>query len=253
MRPSRSLLTAAVAGALVLAVGCSGPNPVTDAVAGGEASVAAAPAELVPVTLGVPPGLGQEPLDEPRTALVPPGWTLSVFARVPEARLATWAPDRTLLVSVPDEGRVVRLTPDGRGGAAVSTLLEGLNQPHGMAFAGSTLYLAQSDRVDAYAYDGGRATAPRPVVTGLPDKKSPDLRGAYAHALKSVALGPDGAVYVSVGSTGNISEAGPDVDAAARVDPAGPAGWRCRPSRSRPGSGTAPGSRSRRTARCGAG
>ena len=110
-----------------------------------------------------------------------------MFARVPEARLAAWAPDRTLLVSVPDEGRVVRLTPDGRGGAAVSTLLEGLNQPHGMAFAGSTLYLAQSDRVDAYAYDGGRATAPRPVVTGLPDKKSPDLRGAYAHALKSVA------------------------------------------------------------------
>jgi glucose/arabinose dehydrogenase len=207
MRPSRTLLAAALASvALVAATACSGPNPVTSAAAGGEAPAAAAPAGLVPATLSVPQALAQDPLDTPRTVQIPAGWTMSVFARVPEARLAAWAPDRTLLVSVPEDGRIVRLVPDGRGGAAASTLLSGLNQPHGMAFTGSTLYVAQSDRVDAYAYADGRATAPRPVVTGLPDAKSPDLRGAYAHALKSVAVGPDGAVYVSVGSTGNISE-----------------------------------------------
>jgi glucose/arabinose dehydrogenase len=43
------------------------------------------------------------------------------------------------------------------------------------------------------------------VIDGLPDAKSPELRGAYAHALKSVAIGKDGALYVSVGSTGNVS------------------------------------------------
>ena len=84
-------------------------------------------------------------------------------------------------------------------------LLEGLNQPHGLTFAGTILYVAQSDRVDAYSYADGVAADPRPVVTGLPDARSPDLRGRYSHALKSVAVGPDGAVYVSVGSTGNIS------------------------------------------------
>ena len=36
-----------------------------------------------------------------------------------------------------------------------------------------------------------------------PDAKSPELHGAYAHALKSVVVGPDGAVYFSIGSTGN--------------------------------------------------
>ena len=36
---------------------------------------------------------------------------------------------------------------------------------------------------------------------------APSLGGAYAHALKSVAVGPDGAVYFSIGSTGNISAA----------------------------------------------
>jgi glucose/arabinose dehydrogenase len=43
------------------------------------------------------------------------------------------------------------------------------------------------------------------MAAGLPDAKSPDLRGAYSHALKSVAVGWDGALYFSIGSTGNIT------------------------------------------------
>src|SRR6185503_9263116 len=109
----------------------------------GAAPTAAAPAGLTPVALAVPDGLGAGPLDTPRRVLVPSGWTMSVFARVPSARLAAWAPDGTLLVSVPQDGSVVRLTPDGRGTAAVSVLLDGLNQPHGLTFAGTTLYVAQ--------------------------------------------------------------------------------------------------------------
>jgi glucose/arabinose dehydrogenase len=200
MRSSRWVLL--LVAALVLA-GCSGAPGARTPAAG--APTAAVPAGLVPVTVTVPAGLDAAPLDAPRRALVPPGWSMSVFARVPAARLATWAPDGSLLVSVPEEGTVVRLVPDGRGTATETELLGGLNQPHGLTFAGSTLYVAQSDRVDAYPYAGGRAGAPRPVAAGLPDAKSSDLRGRYAHALKSVAVGPDGAVYVSVGSTGNIS------------------------------------------------
>jgi glucose/arabinose dehydrogenase len=45
----------------------------------------------------------------------------------------------------------------------------------------------------------------RTVAAGLPDARSPDLGGAYAHALKSVAVGRDGAVYFSIGSTGNVT------------------------------------------------
>jgi glucose/arabinose dehydrogenase len=160
--------------------------------------------ELVPVTLTVPEGMGAAPLDVPRQALVPRGWTLSVFARVPSARLAAWAPDGALLVSVPRDGSVVRLAPDGDGTASVSVLLSELRQPHGITFVGSTLFVAQTHRVDAYAYADGTATDPRPVVTDLPDAQTPGL-GRYGHVLKSVAVGEDGSVYVSVGSTGNIS------------------------------------------------
>jgi glucose/arabinose dehydrogenase len=179
-----------------LFVGACGAEPVASGV--GES---AGPEELVPVTVAVPAGMGAAPLDVPREAVVPRGWTLSVFARVPAARLAVWAPDDTLLVSVPANGSVVRVTSGGR----VSVLLDGLRQPHGLAFSGSSLYVAQTDRVDAYTYADGAATDPRPVATGLPSGSTPELGGKYAHALKSVAVGEDGAVYVSVGSTGNIS------------------------------------------------
>jgi len=68
-------------------------------------------AGLVPVTVQVDPDLAQAPFDQPRQALVPAGWSLSVWARVPRARLAAWAPDGSLLVSVPSSGQVLRLEP----------------------------------------------------------------------------------------------------------------------------------------------
>src|SRR5699024_3640389 len=71
----------------------------------------------------------------------------------------------------------------------------------------------------------GAATHARTVVDGLPDAESPELHGAYAHALKSVAIGPDGAVYFSIGSTGNISaedrDATPPRATIMRVPPGG--------------------------------
>ena len=185
--------------AAAVSVACSHPAPAP-------APGASTPNGLVPTAVTVPAGLAAAPLDSPWQALVPPGWTIAVWARIPHARLALWAPDATLLVSVPVEGRVLRLIP-GPGGPTASTLLEGLNQPHGLALAGDTLYVAESDRIVRYSYADGHAADRRVLAAGLPDTRSRELGGAYAHALKSVAVGPDGAVYFSIGSTGNISAA----------------------------------------------
>ena len=177
------------------------PPPSASATPPSTAAPSAA-AGLTEVTVAVPEGLGDAPLDEPRKALVPNGWTMSVWARMPKPRLAAWTPDGRLLISVPSTGQVVALRADG---TTEKVLLDGLDQPHGLAFAGSTLYVAQSDQIDAYDYADGSVGQARVVVAGLPDAKSPDLRGAYSHALKSVVVGVDGAVYFSIGSTGNIS------------------------------------------------
>jgi glucose/arabinose dehydrogenase len=206
---------AATLAAAIVVAACSrglpeGPlaAPVSPAAApsqGGKTSPALAPLALVPVTLTVPAGMAEAPFDQPRQVLIPPGWSMAVWARVPKARLAVWTPDARLLVSVPSTGEIVSLTTKPGQSPEHSVLLDGLDQPHGMAFAASTLYVAESDRVDSYSYADGTVSDRRDVATGLPDAKSPDLHGAYAHALKSVAVGPDGAVYFSIGSTGNIS------------------------------------------------
>jgi len=197
-------IAGALAGAAMLAACSTGTpaEPPTGSPTGAPRSSPDAPATagLSEVAVTVPDGMDDAPFDEPRRALVPAGWSLTVWARTPKPRLAAWAPDGAMLVSIPRAGQVLSV----RAGET-EVLLEGLNQPHGLTFAGDTLYVAESDRVDAYTYRDGAATDRRTVADGLPDARSPDLRGAYSHALKSVAVGPDGAVYFSIGSTGNVS------------------------------------------------
>ncbi|MET0451743.1 MAG: gluconolaconase [Mycobacterium sp.] len=210
-------------GVLLLA-GCSSSTPQAPTEAATTTTRPPAEAGLVEVTVQVPDDLNAAPFDVPRKALVPNGWTMSVWARVPKPRLAAWTPDGSLLVSIPSAGQVIKLQPTGAG-PQMLLLLNGMNQPHGLAFAGSTLYIAESDEVVAFDYENGVVNRPRTVATGLPDARSPELGGAYSHALKSVAVGPDGAVYFSIGSTGNVSaedrDATPQRATIMRIPPGG--------------------------------
>lgn len=197
---------ALLAGATGCATESEAPSDSSSASAGQPAPAAPAPPPTgsSTVTVSAGPGVDAAPFDQPREVVVPQGWTMSVWARTDRPRLAAWTPDDQLLVSIPAQGRVLRFTPTPDG-PEESVLLDGLEQPHGLEFAGSTLYVAESNQVVAYDYDDGAASNERVVAGGLPNAESADLRGAYAHALKSVAVGPDGAVYFSIGSTGNIT------------------------------------------------
>ncbi|WP_250031028.1 PQQ-dependent sugar dehydrogenase [Paractinoplanes maris] len=195
----KTILRAVVAGGLLLgAAACSTEAPAEPA----KKTVPPSSAVDVPalVATEVRGGNGEK-------MQAPPGWTVSLWARVPGARLLAWAPDDKLLVSRPESGDVLVLS-EGKQ----ETLVEGLNQPHGLAFDGSTLYVAESDQIDSFAYAGGKVSDKRTVVDGLPDDKSAELGGKYAHALKSVAVGPDKSLYISIGSTGNISAEDRDAD-----------------------------------------
>ena len=206
MPTSRSFrLSIAVASAATLVLtGCAGPvdrsaPPTTNM------AVDAAARPLVGVTVSVPSALRSAPFDVKRTLTIPQGWTVSVWARPAKARLLAWAPDGRLLVSQPAYGRITRLTPDKRGYPTSATLVSGLTQPHGMAFRGSTLYVAESNRISSFHYAGGKVTGRKTIVSGLPDASTPELHGAYAHALKSIAISRDGSLFFSIGSSGNIS------------------------------------------------
>ena len=150
----------------------------------------------VRVTVSVPSALRGAPFDTKRTLLVPRGWKVSVWARVDGARLVVRTPDGRLLVSRPDHGDIVELIPRSGHLPGRRTLVAGLNSPHGMAFHGSSLYVVETDRLDRFAYAHGRVGT-RHTLARLP--------GGGGHALKSVVVGAKGSVFVSVGSSGNIS------------------------------------------------
>ncbi len=217
-------LTAAAAAGLAA---CGGSPPPTAPPPGNQPPVTAeaSAADLVPVKLVVPDGMKEGAFEAERTVLIPPGWSMSVFSRTESARLATWTPDGKMLVSRPKEGIIEALTPNGSGPAETGTLIKGLDQPHGLAFDGDTLYVAESSQINAYDYADGKAANRRTVVDGLPDAKNSELGGQYAHALKTVAVGKDGAVYYSIGSSGNISaedrSANPERATVWRIPPGG--------------------------------
>jgi glucose/arabinose dehydrogenase len=107
--------------------------------------------------------------------------------------------------AVPSANRITLLRDaDGDGVAELSTpYITGLNSPFGMALVGDRLYVANADALVAFPYDPAATsiTAPPRVVTALPAQRN-------HHWTKSLAAGPDGRLYVGVGSNSNIAEYG---------------------------------------------
>jgi glucose/arabinose dehydrogenase len=197
------LLPAAAAVAALSA--CGGPG--TPVARGSSASAPAPVASSSPTTLVVPAGEGGGALSTPRTLTVPAGWTARVWARVPGARMEAWTPEGDLLVSDPGGGRVMRLRPGAAGTATVATVLSGLTNPQGLAFAKLdgrwVLYVAESDQVDRYPWGASGISGNRTVIAGgLPDT---DPSGDDVHRAKDVAVAGDGTVYFNVGSSSNAN------------------------------------------------
>jgi len=112
--------------------------------------------------------------------------------------------------AVPSANRITLLRDgDGDGVAEVRTpYITGLTSPFGMALVGDTLYVANADALVAFPYDPAATSigaAPR-TVTRLPAQRN-------HHWTKSLAAGPDGRLYVGVGSNSNVAEHGMDEEA----------------------------------------
>ncbi len=136
---------------------------------------------------------------------VPEGLSIGLYAAdLPNARILRFTPAGDLLVSLPRSGRVMLLSRDADGdgradGARV--LLEGLNRPHGLDLHEGWLYVAETDAVGRIRFDASRGETGggfERVVTGLP--------AGGNHWTRTLRFGPDGWLYVSVGSSCNVCE-----------------------------------------------
>ena len=203
-----ALVVAAATLASACTSGSSNPSAGTPGAAViGSAGSAGPAVTLTTVRLGVPKTEDAAPFNKPRTLQLPRGWSARVFARVPGARMEAWTPGGDLLVSQPGQGKIDELVPDRSGTARPRTLLRGLTEPQGMAFAKVSghwvLYVAESDEIDSYPWgphgiDGARTI----VVSNLPDT---DPSGNDVHRVKDVVVTSNGTIYFEVGSSSNAS------------------------------------------------
>ncbi|ADV67613.1 PQQ-dependent sugar dehydrogenase [Deinococcus maricopensis] len=164
---------------------------------------------LAPTTVTVPEGLRSAPFNVPRTLNVPSGSRVRVLARVPGARFLLVLPNGDVLVSQPGAGQVARIPA---GGGAPTPLLTNLRKPHDLVLAtrgGTTyLYVSETHRVARYPLVNGipNASAAQVIVANLPDASTPELKGAYGHELKNIALDGD-TLYVAIASATNADPA----------------------------------------------
>jgi glucose/arabinose dehydrogenase len=151
---------------------------------------------------------------------VPTGFQVSEYAKVAGARFMAQGPDGAVYVSQPRAGQIARLVDgDGDGAAESQTVaVSGLNRPHGMVFRDGWLYIANTDALVRVKLDAnGQATGAPEVVA--------QYSGGGNHWSRTVIVGPDGAFYVSIGSTCNVcEEKTPDRAAVMRYDADGSGG-----------------------------
>lgn len=153
---------------------------------------------------------------------LPEGFEINVFAQgLGNARWMAVAPDGTVFLTRRQEGDVIALTDaDGDGVAdepQVNVVASDLPFVHGIVFSDNQLYLATDSHVYVADWQGGAALSqPSAIITDLPS--------GGQHPNRTLALGPDGALYITVGSTCNAcAEPNPENAAILRAQPDGSA------------------------------
>lgn len=134
---------------------------------------------------------------------VPPEYEIALYAFLPGARMLLATPRGDLLVSLPRDGRVVLLARDKNDDGLpddARNLFTGLSRPHGLALSSDGwLYIGEGSAIGRVRFDVATGTtqgAIEYVVTGLPEGGN--------HWSRNVGIGPDGKLYVTVGSSCNV-------------------------------------------------
>ena len=135
---------------------------------------------------------------------VPEGFEAEVFAQgLAGVRWMAFGPDGRLYATLSRAGRVVRLhdTDDDGRADSIETVVDGLDRPHGLAWHGRDLWVAETGRVlwlpDATRRPG--VFKPQLVVDSLP--------AGGQHWSRTLIFDPSGHFfYLSVGSSCNVCD-----------------------------------------------
>jgi glucose/arabinose dehydrogenase len=150
--------------------------------------------------------LGAKPLEKSeleKRMKLPPGFELGVYADgISDARFMRFTSTGDLLVSSPREKAVFLLERDANGDGrtdGVHKLVSELDSPQGLEFVADSLYIAETGGVKRVPFDAAQRKVTGPVETvvqGLPSGEN--------HWRKTIRLGADGWLYLSLGSSCNV-------------------------------------------------
>ena len=150
---------------------------------------------------------------------IPQGFSISIYAEVPNARSLAQSPSGTVFVGN-RQGKNVYAVVDKDGDMVAEkryVIDEELTMPNGVAFHDGDLYVGALNQVLRYRdIESNLGSPPEPdvIYDGFPTEKH--------HGWKYIAFGPDGKLYVPVGTPCNICKSEDEVFATImRMDPDG--------------------------------
>ncbi|MBV8085120.1 MAG: PQQ-dependent sugar dehydrogenase [Chloroflexi bacterium] len=121
---------------------------------------------------------------------LPAGFTMSVVASgLSVPRFMAFDSGGNLVIAEDGANRIVVLAG---GTGAPKTLISGLGDPTSVALYQNYLYVAEAGQVSRYTYANGAATNRQVVIPNLP--------AATDHHTRTVVFGPDGSLYLAMGS-----------------------------------------------------
>ncbi len=139
------------------------------------------------------------------TLKLPAGFKIELFAGATDRQHALLSGVRMmaldaqgrLYVSVAKSNQVLMLPDANKDGVAddVIVVADHLNAPQGLVFIDDALLVANQDGVVKLTQENGQWSKPKPFIQSLP---------TGGHTLKNIRLGPDGFLYVNVGSSCNV-------------------------------------------------
>ncbi len=119
---------------------------------------------------------------------------MDIFAQdLQTPRVLLFDDNSNLLVSAMGEGKVYAIKPDGNK----VVLAQNLTNPHGLAIKEGYLYIAETKGVSRYQYDINN------LKLGAEEHLF-DLPVGGGHFTRTIKFGPNGYLYVSVGSSCNV-------------------------------------------------
>ena len=177
-----------------------------------------------------PPGFHQDPMHVNPAAYLdriklPPGFHITIYASgLDSPREMALSDNGTLFVGTlgpfgaPPVGKVyaIRDTNGDHKADEILTIASGLNYPNGVALHDGNLYVAEIGRILRYDdIENNLKDPPAPAV--VTDAYPED----YHHGWKFIKFGPDGKLYVPVGSPCNICEPDAQHGVITRINPDG--------------------------------